>query len=325
MQVRALRVFCEIANRRSFSRAASLHGMTQSAASQIVHQLEHTLGVQLIDRSKRPLILTEAGRLYYEGLQPIVHDYETLEDEVRSFGQSDSGHVEIAAIYSAGLSYMPAAKAALAVQHPRSDLHVQYGTTSKVYDLVFEGAADLGVVSYPRAKQFAKRSRSLCIVDWQTEPMRLVCSPNHPFAIRSQVKLADLTGQLMIGFDPALEVQQHVQGHLNSRGVSPEFDTGFDNIDTMVRAIETNAGMGILPEPAIRREIANDSLRVVHCPDLELTRPLGIIWRRGARLSSATLEFAALLLGRPLKPNELGKDSTARNSAKVKSPETIGS
>ena len=91
MQIRALRVFCDIANQRSFSRAAEMHGMTQSAASQIVLHLEEDLKVQLIDRSKRPLVLTSAGQLYYEGLQRILRDYQALDAEVRSFGKRLAG------------------------------------------------------------------------------------------------------------------------------------------------------------------------------------------------------------------------------------------
>ena len=313
MQVRALRVFCDIATQRSFSRAASAHGMTQSAASQIVHQLEQTLGVQLIDRSKRPLLLTPAGHVYFEGLQPIIHDYQTLEDEVRSLGKSTVGHVEVASIYSVGLSYMPAAKAELAERHPLSDLHVEYGTTDQVYELVINRSADLGLVSYPRDPD-----RSLGIVHWQEEPMKLVCAPDHPFADCREVRLAELNGQMMMGFDHSLPVQQRIASYLKERGVTPQFDTGFDNIDSLVRAVQLNCGLGILPQPAIRQEVARDSLRVVHCPDLEITRPLGIIWRRGARLGPATLEFAALLLGRPLKPDELGNDPRRRDSKSKK-------
>ena len=95
MQIRALRVFCDIASQRSFSRAAAAHGMTQSAASQIVHHLEQDLSVQLIDRSKRPLVLTAAGQLYFEGLQRVLFDLHTLDQEVRSFGKRLAGQVAV--------------------------------------------------------------------------------------------------------------------------------------------------------------------------------------------------------------------------------------
>ena len=309
MQMRALRVFCDIASQRSFSRAASAHGMTQSAASQIVHHLEEDLSVQLIDRSKRPLVLTAAGQLYYEGLQRILHDYQTLDQEVRSFGKRLAGHVEVASIYSVGLSYMPAAKAEFAIRHPDVDLHVEFVTPDRVYESVSDGVSDLGLISYP------KSSRTLHCVTWQHEPMKLICAPDHPYAARQEVHLEELNGQLMMGFESSLKVQQEIAAYLARRGIRPKFDTGFDNIDSLIRAIQLNSGIGILPQPAIRREVANDSLRVVPCIGLEITRPLGIIWRRGGRLGPAALEFGALLLGRPLRPDDSAAETRRRADA----------
>lgn len=308
VQLRALRVFCDIATQRSFSRAAVAHGITQSAASQIVHQLEESLSVQLIDRSKRPLILTAAGQLYYEGLQRLLHDHQTLEEEVRSFGQSLAGHVEVASIYSVGLSYMPSAKQEFGKRHPDVDLHVEFGSPTKVYEFVSEGVADLGLVSYPRS------TRTISSVTWQFEPMKLICAPNHPLASKREVKLSDLDKQEMICFDSSLQVQKEIAIYLEARGVKPRFDTEFDNIDSLIRAIQLNEGVGILPEPAVRREVASDTLRVIHCAGLEIKRPLGIAWRRGARLGPAALEFGALLLGRPLRPDDSGPENRRRRS-----------
>ncbi len=72
MHLKSLRVFCDVVGRRSFSRAAIENGMTQSGASQLVHHLEEHLGVRLIDRSKRPFVLTPEGEVYYAGCRNLV-------------------------------------------------------------------------------------------------------------------------------------------------------------------------------------------------------------------------------------------------------------
>src|SRR2546421_736284 len=82
MQFESLKVFCDIARHRSFSQAAAANNVTQSAASQIVLQLEKRMGVQLIDRSTRPLQLTPPGKVYYEGCKPLVEQYLELEASV---------------------------------------------------------------------------------------------------------------------------------------------------------------------------------------------------------------------------------------------------
>ena len=84
MHLKSLRVFCDVVRRRSFSRAADENSISQSAASQMVHHLEEHLGVKLIDRSKRPFVLTSEGAEFYEGCRGIVRRYFALEEKVRS-------------------------------------------------------------------------------------------------------------------------------------------------------------------------------------------------------------------------------------------------
>ena len=84
MQVESLKVFCDVARCRSFSQAAGLNDVTQSAVSQVVSQLEKRLGVQLIDRSTRPLQLTAAGQMYYDGCKVLLEQYLELEASVRN-------------------------------------------------------------------------------------------------------------------------------------------------------------------------------------------------------------------------------------------------
>ena len=108
MQIKSLHIFCDIVRRRSFSRAANENGISQSSASQVVHQLEEHLGIQLLDRSKRPFVLTPAGEKYYEGCRQIVKQLSKLEEEVRAFQDEFSGRVTVASIYSVGLAHMSA-------------------------------------------------------------------------------------------------------------------------------------------------------------------------------------------------------------------------
>jgi len=104
MHVKSLKVFCDVVARRSFSRAATDNGISQSGASQIVHHLEKRLGVKLIDRSKRPFVLTAEGEVYYEGCRKLVQKYYALQEEVRSLHQEGEGRVSGAASYAVGIS-----------------------------------------------------------------------------------------------------------------------------------------------------------------------------------------------------------------------------
>ncbi|SRR6056297_129892 len=296
MQLRSLELFCSVAQLRSFSRAADAHAVTQSAVSQAVLQIEQQLGVRLVDRSKRPLVLTDAGSIYHGGLRRVLGDYRALEQEVRCLGSRLQGRVRVAAIYSVGASYMPEATAAFEQLHPDVEVRIEPATPSRVVELASSGEADFGLISYP------KGSRTIRSIQWQKEPMRLIASPDHPLASVGDIDLKALHNLPMIGFETSLKVRREIDHFLAQHGVRPSYSMEFDNLDSLIRAIQANRGIGILPEAAVRRETASGYMRVVACPALSLERPLGIVRRRSGKLSPAALEFAEMLLGKPLDP-----------------------
>ena len=277
--------------------------MTQSAVSQAMQHLEESLGVELIDRSKRPLVLTAAGKTYLQGARGILGSYHRLEQEVVSISKRLRGRVTVGTIYSVGLSYMPEATEEFSRLHPGVDVTTEFGSSSRVFDMTSGGEVDFGLVSFPR------RTAQLRYVPWQQEPMRLVCAADHELANRNEISLGELSGITMVGFDRDLELRQAIDQSLAQSGVKVNFAMVFDNCDSIIRAIQANHGVGIVPEAAARRETASGSLRVVACREFRMTRPLGIIYRRSGRLSTAADEFGSLLLGRPLQSKRRGKSA----------------
>ena len=148
MHLHTLRIFSDVVRARSFSRGAAAIGVSQSAASQAVHQLEAHLGVKLIDRSKRPLLLTSAGALFYRGCKGLLERYDTLTDEVRVLDVAEAGVVRVAAIYSVVLHHVPAVQKRFAAQHPDAELRIECLPPARVYRAVREDQADLGLLSY---------------------------------------------------------------------------------------------------------------------------------------------------------------------------------
>ncbi len=322
MQFRSLEIFCDVAQLRSFSKAAKARGVTQPAVSQAIHHLEQRLDVRLIDRSTRPLSLTDAGSRYFSGLKLILAEYHDLEETVITQASHFRGPLFVGAIYSVGLSYMPDAQEAFRRLHPDVDVRIEYGRNETVVDWLMAGRVELGLVSFP------KSNKQLIAVPWQKEPMRLVCSPEHPLAGQTEVSLSDLDGIEMVGFEQSLQVRQMIDSELRRLGVRVDFRDAFDNADTIVRAIQANRSAGFLPEAVVRRETATGSLRVVACRELRMTRPLGIVFRRTGRPSPAGYEFGSLLLGRPLEPDPSKRDDPAgrkppSTGASVDSPTSV--
>ena len=191
MQFEALQVFCDIVRCRSFSQAAATQQppLTQSAVSQIVHQLEKRLGVQLINRSTRPLQLTPLGQAYYQGCKELVERYLELEASIKQGRPQLTATVQVAAIYSVGLGDMGQYVERFAAEQPFARVHVEYLHSNRVVEKVRDGSVDLGLVSFPR------KSRNLVVLPWREEEMVLACQPSHPLARQTSVRLAQLAAR----------------------------------------------------------------------------------------------------------------------------------
>jgi len=289
MQLETLEVFCDVARQRSFSQAAQANGITQSAASQIVSQLERRMGVQLIDRSTRPLQLTSLGQTYYEGCRTLVQQYLDLESSIRTAHTQIAGTVQVAAIYSVGLSDMGQYVERFTAEQPNAGVHIEYHHPDRVYERVLDGTADLGLVSFPR------KSPKLISLSWRDEAMVLACAPKHPLAQSKTVAARELTGAKFIHFDKNLVIRRQIDRFLREHDVAVEVVLEFDNIENIKQAVALGAGVALLPEPTLRREMRARTLVGVPVADHGLTRPVGIIHRRRHKLSAAAQCFLNLL------------------------------
>jgi DNA-binding transcriptional LysR family regulator len=299
MHLKSLKVFCDVVGRRSFSRAAAENDISQSGASQIVNGLEEHLGVQLIDRTKRPFVLTPEGEVYYEGCRKLVQRYFALEEEVKTLNEEVVGRVSVASIYSIGLSHMNRLVQRFLQAFPKANVRVQYQHPDRVYELVESDQVDMGLVSFPRSSRTIKASA------WREEPMVLVCAPGHRLAAREQVTLDELHGLEMVAFDADLEIRHEIDRALTARGVEVRVVMEFDNTETIKRAVEIDAGVSLLPEPTVAREVEAGALAARPLAGIELKRPIGIIQRRGKELGKTARRFMQLLLKQGLSSREI--------------------
>lgn len=289
MHLRFLKIYCDIVDQGSFSRAAKLNGVSQSNTSQVVHTLEEHMGVQLIDRSKRPFVLTPEGRRFHEGARVIVQRYDDLEREVRELHEATATRLTIASIYSVGLAHMSGCMREFLAAHPKADVRMEYLHPHRVYEEVDQGRADLGLVSYP------EESSSLRALPWRSEPMVLVVYPQHALAKRRSVPLSAIAGESFVGFQAGLRIRDEIDAALEARHVEVDVAVEFDNIETIKRAIEIGSGISLLPEPTIGRELDAGSLAKVYLEGVSLERPLGIIHRRDRKLNETAQQFISLL------------------------------
>jgi DNA-binding transcriptional LysR family regulator len=289
MNLEMLKLYCDIVRLHSFSRGAVANQISQSAASQAVQQLETELQVLLIDRSKRPFIVTPEGRTFYEGCQALLQGFDKVRGQIASTRTQITGNVRVAAIYSVGIHIMSDHMQRFMSLHPQAKVRLEYLHPHKVVEAVLNDEADLGILSYPPS------NRSLTILPWRNESMVFVSQPAHRLARRKIISPADLNGENFVAFDADLSIRKAIDRCLRQHETKVNVVMEFDNIETIKQAIAIGAGVGILPRPTILKEVGNRTLAAVPLSMAELVRPLGIIHRRGKLFSPTIARFLELL------------------------------
>ena len=321
MHIRSLKVFYDVVRRRSFSQAASDHGMTQSAASQSVQHLEDFLSVQLIDRTKRPFVLTAEGQKFYDGLAGVLRQFDSLVDEVRrggtTSGEEVTGHIVVASIYSIGLSYMPVLEEKFHKNYSSASFAYQLAHPHEVYRMVEQGTVDFGMVSYPDQNHPTVQTTL-----WRHEPMILVASPRHRLSTLGRISPEALSQIGLVAFASNLRIRQEIDKELRNLGVTMRVVVELDNIDSVKHAAIVNSGVAFLPMLTVQSELASGSLKKIECDRLDLTRPLGIIQRREVTLSRAARSFMDIVMKNRVWDQETSKPLEDARSTNTESEES---
>jgi DNA-binding transcriptional LysR family regulator len=289
MTFEALYLYRDVVAAGSFSSGAANRRVSQSAASQTVRQLEHELGVKLIDRTQRPFTVTPEGRKFFEASIQLIGQYEKARAEIGRQRESVEGTARVAVIYSVGLQDMGYYTQRFNARYPHAKIRMAFLHPREVVEAVVNDTADIGILSFPPSL------RSLEVVAWREEPMVFVCEPAHRLARKRLVLARDLVSEKFIAFDKNLAIRKAIDKALRRRGVRVDVAMEFDNIETIKQAIVTQPGVGILPRPSVSQEIERGAMAAVPIEMVELVRPIGIIHRRGKLLNPAAAKLLEFL------------------------------
>ena len=283
-----MRLFRDIAQSRSVSRGALLNKVSQSAASQHLQELEKTFGIDLIDRSTRPIRVTAAGQAYLDFCREVLRKKTEFETELDELKRSTSGEVRVASIYSVGLSKMHRLEDEFKLRYRDAHLKVEYLRPEKVYEAVREERADIGLVSYPLS------NREITALPWRKERMVVAMYPGHPLASMKRVTPARLNSVAFVAFDEDLPIRKDIDGYLKENGAEVDVVMHFDNLQMIKEAVILGSGLSIVPFPVVEKEVDEGKIRVAELSP-SLIRPLGIIHRRNAKMSRAAKAFLDML------------------------------
>jgi LysR family transcriptional regulator, transcriptional activator of the cysJI operon len=271
MQIESLKVFCDLAETESFTKAAQINEVTQSAVSQQISSLERQFKSMLIERSKKKFRLTREGQVLYDYSKQIIQTYDSLLSRIQEIKDVVSGTIRVSTIYSIGLHDLPPYMKKFLKAYPTVNVNVEYRRSNQVYEEVLGNVVDLGLVAYPH------KDPRLEVVALRKDMLVLVCHPGHPFAKVKSVKLKDLAGQKFIGFEPDIPTRRAIDRIFKEHKVEVQHVMEFDNVETVKRAVEIEAGIAILPHNTIVQEVSKTTLAAVTIEDAEFYRPLAAL------------------------------------------------
>jgi len=289
MQIESLKIFCDLAETESFTKAAQINKITQSAVSQQISSLERQFKSLLIERSKKKFRLTREGQVLYDFSKQMIQTYDSLQSKLQEIKDIISGTIRVATIYSIGLHDLPPYIKRFMKSYPTVNVHVEYRRANQVYEDVLSNIVDLGLVAYP------VRDSKLETIALRKDPLVLICHPQHPFAKAKNLKLKSLAGQKFIGFEPDIPTRKALDRILKENSVEVQHVMEFDNIETVKRAVEIDAGVSIVPQGTVLQEVAKQTLAQVVLDDGEFFRPLAAIYKKNKVLSPAVKQFLSIL------------------------------
>ena len=288
MQIESLKVFCDLAETESFTKAAQINNVTQSAVSQQISSLERHFKSLLIERSKKKFRLTREGQVLYDYSKQIIQIFDSLFSRLQEIKDIVSGTIRVSTIYSVGLHDLPPYLKRFLKAFPTVNVHVEYRRSNQVYEDVAGNVVDLGLVAYPQ------RDAKLEIVPLRKDMMVLICHPQHPLAKSKSTRLQEIAGQKFIAFEPDIPTRRAIDRILKEHDVTVHPVMEFDNIETVKRAVEIDAGIAIVPHGTITQEVSKQTLAEVRIEDAEFYRPLAVIYKKNKVLSPAIKQFHCL-------------------------------
>ncbi len=281
-----LRLFLHVAEAGSITAGAARAGLALASASARVRGMEEQAGVPLLERGRRGVEPTPAGRTLLRHARLVVGQVERMRGELGEYARGLKGHVRLLANTAAAAEFLPEILAAFLAANPNVDVDLDERPSPEVARAVAEEEAEIGV-----AASHADLS-GLEVMPFRTDQLVLIAPPGHPFAGRGRIAFAEALGCEFVGFAGDSALGGHLAGHAARAGGRMRTRVRVRGLDAACRMVALGAGIAVVPEAAARRWDARGGLAVVQLVDPWAERRLVVVVRRLDALPSHARRLA---------------------------------
>lgn len=297
MEDHKLKVFCTVAETKSFSKTSEIIHLTQPAVSLQIQALEEIYETKLFDRSSSTITLTPAGEILYKYAKEILALYATSEKVIGKLIGLVKGSITIGAGSNIGNYLLPSFITDFKRTHPKIKIHLQVGNTKRVVELLNAGNIDLGLVEgdVVRQKMIVKKLIS--------DELLVIVSPTHPWAKKKEVSVSDLTEEPFIFREAGSGTRQIIEKFLARHGVTPhemKISVVLGSTEAIKDAVESGLGISIISRWAARKESKYGTLHLLSLREEKMVRDFSLVINKKNSLSSNALdEFLTFLNAYP--------------------------
>ncbi|GAB6927080.1 selenium metabolism-associated LysR family transcriptional regulator [Paenibacillus sp. JCM 10914] len=292
MNISQLETLITISKTMSFRKAGELLNLTQPAVSAQIKSLEEEFKTVLVDRSQ-PVTLTDRGQVFVEHAEQILSIVDELKQRLNDLDQTPQGHIQLGTTTSIAIQILPRVLSYFQDQFPHIKTTIQSMASSQIYHSVENGLIDIGL------GYLIERNPNLSTSVLYYDSFELVVSPQHPLAKLSTASIDVLGGIPLILLSRDTVGRRFADEVMKKHGIQPHVVMELSSSEEIKRMVEINLGAAIISKQSISTELRNGSLQIVPLRELEVSHPVGVIYKSGRYVSSAMRQFLSDLKGMP--------------------------
>ncbi|WP_093184529.1 hydrogen peroxide-inducible genes activator [Pseudovibrio sp. Tun.PSC04-5.I4] len=281
--LKQLQYFKTLAKHLSFSKAAEASFITQSTLSAAIKQLEGILGCELLDRSGRTLVLTDAGETVLEKASLLLRDAEDLVQGVRAQNKPLCGRFRLGVIPSIAPFLLPRFLPRLRKLYPELQLFLREDLSRNLMAALKEGRIDAALMALP----YDTTGFESKVIGSDAFYLAVPCG--HPLCGAAQVKMEDLADEVLLLLEDGHCLRNHVLAATGGRMLTANEDIQATSLSTLVQMVDNGIGVTLVPRIAVDADIdRGTSLKLIKIADESARREIGMVWRRKSSFEGNT-------------------------------------
>jgi DNA-binding transcriptional LysR family regulator len=288
-----LRLFIQIAELKSLTRAAERAHLSLAAASNRVKELESRFGVRLLYRESKGVRLAPAGETLLQHAQQFMQQVERLKIDMQQYNNGIKGHIRIFANTTAVTEFMPEVLGAFLATHPQVNVALEERLNHDILRGVQEGTADIGIVAGEVVSQ------GLEVLNFSTDRLVLATALDHPLAKAGSVAFADTLEYDHIGLHEGSTLQHFLNRIVTEQGQQLKLRIQVRSFEAMCRMIEAGVGIGVLPQSAAQRLGKSMKIALLELSEPWAVRERSVVVQQLSALPQYARELVDVICGKP--------------------------